>query len=237
MNGVELALRMSYITNALHFCGPEESNEAFLNYVAGKQDEGKVRSCLKRFEGLYPYLSAIAEKHSRDFLDYDVVEAYWFGNSLLDAFTIEDMKGVIEKLMGRGLPKSIAERCIQKLKPGMVPHHNFNVFHVGVGKVTGSVPTTLTNMDNCRTSHGTVLEVLPSNQLLVKTTALRQEGKHIVSAEDTKTAAYLPDMLGSVKKNDLVALHWGFAAVVLTKKQAGAIDTCTKRMLDVVECV
>ena len=237
MNGIELALRMSYITNALHFCGPEESNEVFLNYVAGKKDEEKVCSCLKRFEGLYPYLSAIAKKHNKDFLDYDVVEAYWFGNSLLDAFTLEDMKAVIEKLVSRGLPSSIAERCIHKLKPGMVPHHNFNVLHVGVGKVTGSVPTTLTNMDNCRTSVGTVLEVLPSNHLLVKATTLKSENGKIVQVEDTKTATYLPDMLGSVKKNNLVALHWGFAAIILTRQQAEAIDTYTKRLLEVVAVV
>ncbi len=235
MNGVDLALRMSYITNALHFCGPEESNRAFLDYVAGKKDEENVRSCLKRFEGLYPYLSAIAKKHSRDFLDYEVVEAYWFGNALLDAFTLEDMKLIIEKLVSRGLPKSIAERCIHKLRPGMVPHHNFNVLHVGVGKVTGSVPTTLTNMDNCRTSYGKVLEVLPSSHLLVDTTALKSENGKIVQVTDTKTAAYLPDMLGLVKKNDLVALHWGFAAAILTKQQAEAIDSYTKRLLGLVE--
>lgn len=237
MNGIDLALRMSYITNALHFCGPNESNEAFLNYVAGKKDEEKVRSCLKRFEGLYPYLSAIANKHGKDFLDYDVVEAYWFGNSLLDNFTIEDMKSIIEKLRARGLPKSIAENKIKTLKKGMVPHHNFNVFHVGVGKVTGSVPTTLTNMDNCRTSVGIVLEVLPAKQLLVKTTRLEQQNGKITQVEDTKTAAYLPDMLGAIKKHDKVALHWGFAAVILTKEQAEAIDSYTKKLLEVIEIV
>ena len=33
----------------------------------------------------YPYLLTIAEKHNKQFYDYDAVEAYWIGNDLLDA--------------------------------------------------------------------------------------------------------------------------------------------------------
>ena len=231
MNGTELAARMSYITNFLHFCGPTESNREFLRYIEGEKNEEDVRGRLKRFEGLYPYLSAIANKHGKDFLDHDVVEAYWFGNKLLDSFTDEDMKGIIEKLVARGLPKSIGQSLILGLKPGLAPHHNFNVFYVGVGRVTGSVETTLTNMDNCRTSYGSVIEILGGNKMLVKTTTLRKEKGRITLLDDNKVIAYLPEMLPSVKKRDLVALHWGFAPAIITEGQAKAIDAYTERVL------
>ncbi|HLD86615.1 MAG TPA: DUF6390 family protein [Candidatus Nanoarchaeia archaeon] len=225
---------MSYITNSLHFCGPMDSNREFLRYIEKKDNEDDVRGRLKRFEGLYPYLSSIAKMHGKDFLDPEVVEAYWFGNGLLDAFTDEDMKGIIEKLVARGLPKSIGQSLIEKMKPGFVPHHNFNVFYVGVGRVTGSVETTLANMDNCRSSWGSVIEILGGNKMLVKTTTLRKEKGRITLLDDNKVIAYLPEMIPSVRKRDLVALHWGFAPLIITRQQAEAIDFYTKNLLGII---
>ena len=51
-----------------------------------------------------------------DFLDYDVVEAYWLGNPILEKFEDDDMKEIIEKLMSRGLPKSIGKDLIKKCR-------------------------------------------------------------------------------------------------------------------------
>src|SRR3989338_10707502 len=160
MKGIELAARFSYITNSLRFCGPEEASKQFLQYLDKRNNEKKVKDSLLKFEGLYPYLSTIAEKNNKDIFDYEVVEAYWIGNKLLDNITDEDNKKIIRKLMQRGLPKSIGLDLIKNLPSGLVPHHNFNVMYVGVGRLTGSVETNLQNMDNYRISYGKVLEVL-----------------------------------------------------------------------------
>src|SRR3989338_6132626 len=134
MKGIELAARFSYITNSLRFCGPKEASKQFLQYLS--------------------------KKNNKDIFDYEVIEAYWIGNKLLDNFTDDDNKKIIKKLMQRGLPKSIGLDLIKNLPSGLVPHHNFNVMYVGVGRLTGSVETNLQNMDNYRISYGKVLEVL-----------------------------------------------------------------------------
>src|SRR3989344_722967 len=192
MDGTELASRFSYITNSLRFCGPKEACGQFLKYANKKDSRNldEIRASIKKFEGLYPYLSSIAEKNSRDFLDYEVVEAYWIGNRLLEKLNDEDIKQIIEKLMHRGLPKSIGGSLIKNLPHGFVPHHNFNVFYVGVGRTSGTV--------------------------------------------ETKTAVYLKEMLPEVRKNDTVALHWGFACCVLDEEQLGNLREYSKKIIDIM---
>ena len=234
MNGFELAARFSYITNSLRFCGPAESSQVFLDCITGSRNQEEVRSCIRRFEGLFPYLSAIAKKHGKDFLDPEVVESYWLGNSLLDSFTKEDMEKIIMHLMERGLPASIGERLIKKMPDGAFPHHNFNVYHVGVGRITGKVETTLSNMDNCRISPGIIIEVRPS-VLLVKTHCLKARAKGLyLGAEEIKTITYLESFLPDVKKGDAVALHWGFACLKLSGEQQNRLLEYDQRLLSIL---
>jgi len=228
MDGIDLAVRFSYITNKLRFCGPDE-NPLFLDYLATKKNPEKVREAFKKFEGLYPYLSAIAEKSRKDFLDSDVVEAYWIGNRLLEKFTPEDMKKIILHLSKRGLTKSMADKLISTMPSGMMPHHNFNVYYVGVGNTSGKVPTTLQNMDNCRISSGKVIDIVHGN-LMVKTTSLAFDGRYS-KREDVKTIQYLPEHL-DVKKGDSIAIHWGFACVVLDEEQVKNLEKYDDRILD-----
>ena len=234
MKGIELAARFSYITNSLRFCGPKKASKQFLQYLSKKNNEQKVKDSLLKFEGLYPYLSAIAEKNNKDIFDYEVIEAYWIGNKLLDNFTNEDNKTIIKKLMQRGLPKSIGENLINNLPSGLLPHHNFNVMYVGVGRVTGSVETNLQNMDNCRISWGKVLEVLQDKLLVQSNLLIKNKNKFELKQNETKTAVYLKQMLPDAMKNDIVALHWGFAPLILTKEQGGNLDKYTNTILAIL---
>src|SRR3989344_5344813 len=234
MDWVELAARFSYITNSLRFCGPEEASKQFVDYINEKSSAESVRESIRKFEGLYPYLSSIAEKTKKDFLDYDVVEAYWIGNELLEEFNDGDIKGIIRKLINGGLPKSIGEKLMKNMPNGFVPHHNFNVFYVGVGRTTGSVPTTLNNMDNCRVSYGKVVEIL-KDKLIVSASSLKKEkNKLIIKEHEPKTAVYIPEILKGVKKDDIVALHWGFACAVLNQRQLENLKKYSQRILDVL---
>ncbi len=256
MDGTELAARFSYITNSLGFCGPDKASELFLEHIKNKinnktkDTKKEVESSLKRFEGLLPYLSTIAKKTGKDFLDYDVVEAYWLGNELLEKFNDDDIKKIIKKLMLRGLPSSIGNELIKNLPAGFLPHHDFNVFYVGVGRTTGSVETTLQNMDNCRISWGRIIEVSKC-ELIVSTQTLKRNrdkenkinteenvrqnaGKFFLGEEETKNVVYLPEMLPEVKKEDYVALHWGFAPLILERYQLDNLKKYSKRILDVM---
>jgi len=234
MDGYELALRFSYITNLLRFCGPDGASSQFIRYLKKKDNSKEVEESLRRFEGLYPYLSAIASKSSRQFTDYEVVEAYWIGNPLLELFGDEDIRLIIKSLMQRGLPSSIGQRLLRDIPHGFVPHHNFNVFYVGVGNTTGSVETTLSNMDNCRISWGSVIE-RSGDTLFVNVPSLKKSDEsYCLGESETKTVVFLPEMIGHVKKGDIVALHWGFAAMILNENQLNNLKRYTLSIFDVL---
>lgn len=237
MDGTELAIRFSFSTNLLRFCGPEKATDAFQRYLNNKDNPEEVRHLFKQFEGLYPYLSVLAEKAGKDFLDYEVVEAYWIGNALLDTCTDEEVKALIDRLAQRGLPASHTASLKKNLPSGLVLHHNFNVYYVGVGRITSSVETTLANMDNCRTGWGVVQEVLP-DKLMVETSPLElHKGMVVWGKPETKTAVYLPDTLNAVKEGDRVALHWGYAPVVLSEEQRKNLEKYDQKLLAVLNKV
>jgi hypothetical protein len=237
MNGIELALRFSYITNSLRFCGPEIAHKQFLEYLDKKDNIGEVENSLLKFESLKPYLTSIAEKAKKDCFDYKVAEAYWIGNELLDDFNDKDMEEIITKLILRGLPKLIAEKLIENLPSGLVPHHNFNVMYVGVGMTTQAVETNLQNMDNCRISWGKVIEVLQDKLIVTTNSLIKNNDKFELKEGETKTIVYLPQMLNDIKKDDIVALHWGFAAMVLNNVQLGNLEKYTNKILNVLNKV
>lgn len=235
MNGTELAVRFSYITNSLRFCGPKEAQDQFLKYLDNKDNEIRVQELLLKFESLRPYITQIAEKVDKDCFYYDVMEAYWIGNNLLEKFNDIDMKEIILKLVMRGLPKSTADKLLVNLPSGLVPHHNFNVMYVGVGSTTKSVENNIQNMDNCRISWGKVLEV-QQEKLIVSSKTLKKndEKKFYLGEEETKTAIYQKKMLPTVKKDDTVALHWGFAPLILSNVQLNNLEKYTKKIIDVL---
>jgi len=233
MKGVELAARFSFIVNHLRFCGPEGASKTFCEYFRGGSGNlHDLQSLLSRFEGAYLYLESIGEKSNLYPFDKSVVEAYWIGNELLDYFTDDDVRLIIKRLTQRGLPESIGRNRIDNLPSGLFPHHNFNVFYVGVGNLTGSVEATLNNMENCRINSGTVLEVLSSDSMLVKTTSLMvRDGRVYDDKEDIRTATYLPEILPGINTGDCVALHWGFAPMVLDDTQKENLRKYTDKLL------
>ncbi|MFH1590578.1 MAG: DUF6390 family protein [archaeon] len=235
MDGIELNARLSFVTNQLRFCGPQGATTTFLTYIRDHKDKQKSKGLIDRFEGVPPYLHLIADKHGLDPFDAKVAEAYWIGNELLDGFSDDDMRRLIDMLVSRGLPKSLGSALKDKLPPGMMPHHNFNVLFVGVGALTGSVETTLPNMDNCRISWGRVAEVMKAALLLSARPLKEVDGRIVVGEEETRTAVYIPEMLPDVKVGDAVALHWGFSPMLLSADQAVMLDRYTDRILDALE--
>ncbi|MFH1400287.1 MAG: DUF6390 family protein [Nanoarchaeota archaeon] len=233
MDGLDLAIRFSYIVNRLHFCGPHDAMDGFLRYATKHDNADEVRKSLMRFEGFFPYLSAIASKHGKDPFDHDVVEAYWIGNPLLDAFTKDDMRMIMSDLGRRGLPKSWVEDLSARMPDGAMPHHAFHVMYVGVGRTTGTVETTLQNMDNCRPSWGRAESVMRDSVVVDTQTLTIEKGIYSLRS-DVKTAVYLPQLLTDVKIDDVVALHWGFAGMRLSKIQSQNLQKYSAAVISIV---
>ena len=75
MDGLELAARFSAAPNALGLCGPKGFRLSAKRQLAAQ---------LKRFLAPYTYLSLIADANGLEPFDYDVTEAFWLGNRLLE---------------------------------------------------------------------------------------------------------------------------------------------------------
>ena len=127
--GPLLFVRYAYPPNSLGYCGPADS-AAFREYGAsGVVDEGLV-DLARAFSGAWPYLELIASGCGiADPLDRRVVEAYWVGNTLLDAIplarTADSMETRFRPLIGRQFP-----HLVDNVLAGGVPHHSFHVFGV-----------------------------------------------------------------------------------------------------------
>ncbi len=232
MRGVQLAARFSIATNRLKYCGPADAEPTLYRAIVEGTGLEAAEQVLSRFEALEPYLRAIAEKHGRDPFDREVVEAYWIGNSLLDAFTREDFAALLDRLVGRGLPKPFATQLASRLPRHPLPHHMFHVAFVGVGMVTGHVETTLPNMESCRPGWGEVLRV-DEGSLTIEKIPLEAEKGHLgLGPPKEETLAYDPRVLPGVRLGDHVAIHWGWPALKLEPPQLEKLKQYTARSLE-----
>lgn len=234
MDGIELVSRFSYITNDLCYCGPQEAAPYLLEYIKHQKGEEEVKKYLKRFEGLYPYLKLLAKKAGKDETDYEVVEAYWLGNSLTDKFSKDDMIEFIEELVKRGLVRSLADKLIKNMPVGAIPHHTFHVIYIGVGNIAHTIETNLDNMNNCRISAAKVLQIMDDLLVVSYRPLVSKDGKLILGEEETFSAKYDEEFLPSIKEGDYVALHWGFACLKLSEEQRNNLEKFTSRILDVI---
>jgi hypothetical protein len=232
MDGVQLGARFSIATNRLQYCGPAEAAPLLYRAITSESGHAEAARALAGFEALMPYLELIAAKHGRAPFDREVVEAYWVGNALLDAFERDDFLRLLEALTHRGLPRSIARRLGDHLPPRPLPHHLFHVAYVGVGTVTGHVPTTLANMESCRPAAAEVLEVR-DGLLRVRGPTLVLRGATVDWGPPVdREFRYDPRVIPEARPGDSVAVHWGWPALRLTTAQRDALEAYSHRALE-----
>jgi hypothetical protein len=232
MNGIQLGARFSLATNRLRYCGPADAEGHFLRAISEGSDFEKAANALSQFEALAPYLQAIAAKHRRTPFDFDIVEAYWIGNDLLDSFTADDFRAILAELGKRGLPHSIVARLSSHLPDHPFPHHAFHVMFVGVGAVSGKVETTLENMEKCRPGWGRVDHLEDGRVVVNKSRLLLDEGQLRLDEPEPSVHPLDPRLLPAVDPGDWVALHWGLPVVILTGTQRERLASYTARSID-----
>lgn len=231
-DGVALCARFSIATNRLQYCGPSDAEPRLYRAITAHADLDRARDALRRFEALNPYLEAIAEKHGRDPFDAEVVEAYWIGNHLLDAFERSDFPPILDRLVRRGLPRSTADRLVRWLPEHPTPHHVFHVAFVGVGEVTGHVETTLANIEACRPALARV-DAVEGRSVRVRGPMLRvSDGRLLLDGDAGRSLAFDPAILPGLKVGDSLAVHWSHPALVLTDRQAASLEQCTRASLE-----
>jgi hypothetical protein len=230
-DGLRPCARYALPTAERGFCGPRVAPEALRGLLLTHEGQEAAVQSLTRFEALYPYLEYIVETRGGEPFDSPVVEAYWIGNELLDRAWSDTYPKFLRRLTARGLPPSFASRLQQNLPSDPLPHHTFHVLFVGVGAVTGHVPTTLPNMDRCRISWGTVQEV-GGRELTVEGPVLAwEEERFRLDPGSPQEIAWDPDLLPEVEEGDNVAIHWETAVERLSGRGLGNLKKFTKRAL------
>jgi|SRR5271157_508509 len=232
MDGVALCARFSIATNRLQYCGPRDAEPVLYRAITENAELDHARDALRRFEALNPYLEAIAERHGRDPFDAAVVEAYWVGNELLDAFDRADFPPLLDRLVRRGLPRSTADRLVRLLPEHPIPHHMFHVAFVGVGEVTGHVETTLANMEACRPAWATVTAVEGTSVHVRGPVLSVAEGRLSLDRESERILSFDPAILPGLTTGETLAVHWSHPALSLSASQAQALITYTRRSVE-----
>ncbi|MCG2717465.1 MAG: DUF6390 family protein [Nanoarchaeota archaeon] len=237
MEGVRLASLFSYTPNKLKYCGPDEASSIIYDSITNNRNQEQVKELLLKFEALYPYLKTISEKNSKDIFDYGVVEAYWIGNELAN-LEKQYAKKVIGMLRERGLLDSIANRLTEKIEninQDKIPlTHLFNVLFVGVGAVTGSVPTIVENMDKCRVSWGTVSEIHESH-LIVEYNRLKKDDKYFISKDVEKIKViYDKKFFDKLNIGDIIAVHWRMAIKKLNPEELNNLKNYTQKTIELI---
>ncbi|MCI4325054.1 MAG: DUF6390 family protein [Thermoplasmata archaeon] len=231
MDGVPLAARFSIATNRLHYCGPAQAEPHLYRAIVEDRGDDEARRALEGFEALMPYLQAIGAKHGLDPFDRRVVEAYWIGNELLDAFGPADFPPLLEALHRRGLPRSVTERLLRHLPSRPIPHHLFHVAFVGVGAVTGHVPTTLANLEACRPAWATVRERRTETLRVVRPTLRIEDGRLAWGPDAEEEPPYDPRVVPDADPGRSVVVHWGWPALTLDPQQLGNLRAFTNRSM------
>ena len=233
MKGIELGARFSLATSRLHYCGAEGADRVLYEALVRGADLESTTGVLRTFEALMPYLEAIALHTGGDPFDSEVVEAYWIGGEALRDFTREEFQGLLDRLVQRGLPRSVARRLAERLPANPIPHHLFHVSFVGVGEVTGHVETTLANMQACRPGWAEVRSVQDRRLTISEPQLTLQEGKYSIGLPVVRDVTYDPALVPEVRPGQTVALHWDWPVGVLSGEQVARLRATSQMSLEV----
>ena len=231
MEGAELSARFALPPNSRSYCGTERFSAVFRRFLAKKSAANlrSLKGALSSFHAHYAYLKLIAAASGRMPFDAKVTEALWLGNGLLKKVKRKDLQLLILKdFCGRGmLSKKRTRNLAGEMPDGFLPHHSFHTLYIHT--ITGVVPPTVATSDNCRVSWGKVIRA-GKNAVEVRTQKLVRE-KGILKLIPCRKRWLLNCagivLLPDVKMGELVASHWGFAVMKITKAQMPGLKRAT----------
>ncbi|MFH1631629.1 MAG: DUF6390 family protein [bacterium] len=223
MNSILKCSKYAFGPNRLHYCGPDANNEILAYIDSGATDPG-LGIMLEKFQTLYPYLELIARANNiADPFDDRVVNAYWLGNSLLDAVDRQRMYSHlldVTKSKDKMGAKPF-EYVVDKIRTRAVPHHSFHVFNIWKRTGFNEAEHTIESMDLCRISAGKVIE-LSGPFVKIETDELKLvDGKlALVPAQKQISRPFEVDIkLEELKVGDLVSAHWKMICEPITERQ------------------
>jgi hypothetical protein len=241
MEGIELCARFGLAPNLRGYCGDPEFKSPLSKYLErpSKENAGRLRRELAKFGTQRAYLEAIAGANGiDDVYDYDVAEAFWIGNRLLDSITREDVVEMFEKkwVARKFVSKARAKEIISNLPKKIPPlQHTFHPYVAGF--VSQKAQKSAKNKDLCRPSWARVIETdfgkgKEDKIVVARVPVIFSKGKFVFGAEKTER---LPFRVGKIPLVEAgaktVACHWGVAVKGLSTDEAFRMAYYAKRVL------
>ena len=229
-DGLRICARFAFKPNALNYCGPDKNKQLFSYLEVGEADNG-LRHILAEFEVMYPYLKliALANKISDPF-DYQVVQAYWLGNHLLNKVKNKELVN----FLGEKIQKKLNKKIWQKLAPQAfgqgIAHHNWHVLGVTKRSAHLVIDHTLDSMNNCMIKVGEVVGG-EDDYWLIKTNQLRYEKNRLNLSSPSLVQVSRSELVKNLRPGDLTALHWGEVVVKISPEQAKNLNSWTNLIL------
>lgn len=236
MDGVARCSRYSLGPNRLHLCGPDLNRE-LLAYLGEHTSDDGLANILKQFKTLYPYLQQIAHANQiKDPFDPRVVEAYWLGNSLLDAIPQKTYyRHLADNLQIKKMSRRRqVDQLKDKLAHGALMHHSFHVLNIWRRTGHHDVEHTPDTMDKCCVTWGKVLKVSGPILTVSRQPITKDNGRLLFApARRQKITRRLEDtsLLDEIKAGDYVSLHWDTPCEIITAEQVANLKKYTNLSL------
>jgi len=232
LDGMVRFIRYGFMPNRLRYCGGDE-NRLLFDHAVEQVVDGGLRSHLQEFTGALPYLQLIARASGiPDPFDPRVVDAYWIGNELLDRVEVRQLYDSLLDRFGKQLQGRTRDLVIGKAPAGARPHHSFHV--LDVHSRVGELGQSLTTMDHCRVSWGTVVDVIGGELVVDRIPLIWELGNLVLGRPIRERVMRQIDGRGFVdgaRTGDVVSIHWGWACEVLSAAQHQRLERYTRHHL------
>jgi hypothetical protein len=228
--GVFLHAKHALMPNTLGDCGPDENSrilEALHDLKAGDD----LLSTLKGFEAAYPFVRMIADSTGREPFDYEVTEAYWLGNELLEHIEPSRFFKFAQEGPATRMTLEDSKDLFRTLGTSAKPHHTFYV--LGMYSRAKGEPEVdkrlLQLMDSCRISWGRVVGVKKKTLSVERPSLSLDQGRLRLSRPAKVAVDYDREIkpFATIKEGDWVSIHWNFASEKLKKYQLRNLRTYT----------
>ncbi|MBU1970543.1 hypothetical protein KJ605_02095 [Patescibacteria group bacterium] len=233
LKALQLACRFSLPPNSLGYCGRDSAAGKFKTCVTDGVCKD-VEKELEKFIVLNPYLITLSAVLKKPKFSYGVVEAYWLGNENLDQIQLGDYQLLLDNFLKQGVPSWLIEDLRARPPKTFIPHHLFQVLHVGVGRASGSVPFTLSTINDCMVRWGRVEKINDHHELLVDLVSLDKQAGSYLLTNQRVAAKSVSGFLPGLRVGQMIAVHWQQAVKILTLKEINQLAFWTQAVIDSV---
>jgi uncharacterized protein DUF6390 len=229
-DGVTLHAKHALMPNNLGYCGPDE-NGKILEHLHGASPSESLLTTLKEFEAAYPFIRMIAKSTGKDPFDYEVTEAYWIGNRLLERVEPTQFYEFAHRGPASHLSKEAAKTIFREVGPSAKPHHTFYVLGM-YGRSNGSPESEkklLELIDSCRISWGRVVGVKEKTLTVERSPLVIRDDQLSLAKPVRKEVTYDRGIspFETIRAGDWVSLHWNFASEKLKRYQLKNLSAYT----------